>query len=288
MISPALQRIAHRTAPLDAADERDLLARAQAGDQTARDRIVLAHVRMAVKAAQRFRRYGVPLDDLVQEGILGLAHAVDGFDLAQPVRFSTFATWSLRARLNDVVLRMALPARASTTSKGKALFFQGRSIRFVLERDGTRTRSEVDRAMAAAMGVSVAAVEAMAGLLHGGVELNGPLRDGDGAGDSREVGETMPDPAPGPHEQTQRRLDARRGGDLLRAALSDLPERERAVVAARYLAEDDEGMTLAELGARYGLSKERIRQIEVSGLRRLRAALADRRADLQLMLAPAA
>ena len=240
------------------------------GDERAMHRLAEAHMRLVISIAARFRRYGLAMGDLVQEGHVGLLEAAARFDPDREVRFSTYATWWIRAAIQDHVLRNWSIVRGGTSSTQKALFFNLRRLRAQLAKGPNGTEgSAVHVAIAAAVGVSVKDAATMDARLSGpDASLNAPLGDGEGSAERQDL---LVDGAPLPDETVGAAIDEERRRQWLREALGVLTERELAIVRARRLSE--EGATLESLGETLGISKERVRQIESRALVKLREAL---------------
>jgi RNA polymerase sigma-32 factor len=260
-------------APYLARDEEQALAQAWKDnqDQNARNRIAMAHMRLVISMAGRFRNFGLPLGDLVQEGYIGLLEAAARFEPDRQVRFSTYATWWIRASIQDYVLRNWSIVRGGTSSAQKALFFNLRRLRARLAQGDSQLTSEaVHQEIAAALGVSTADVRTMdARLSSSDISLQAPLSGGDEEGASRM--EFLASDAPLPDEQVGDLIDGERRRRWLNDALGQLNEREMKIIRARRLADDS--ATLEELGTDLGISKERVRQIENRALEKLRTAL---------------
>lgn len=241
-----------------------------AGDERAMHRLAEAHMRLVIAIAARFRRYGLAMGDLVQEGHVGLLEAAARFDPDREVRFSTYATWWIRAAIQDHVLRNWSIVRGGTSSTQKALFFNLRRLRAQLAKGPNGTEGSATHvAIAAAIGVSVKDAAAMDARLSGpDASLNAPLGDGEGSAERQDL---LVDGAPLPDETVGAAIDEERRRQWLREALGVLTERELAIVRARRLSE--EGATLESLGESLGISKERVRQIESRALVKLREAL---------------
>ena len=262
------------SAPFLEREEERLLAVALRDnhDERALHRLAHAHMRLVIALASRFRHYGLPLPDLVQEGHVGLLEAAARFDPEREVRFSTYATWWIRASMQDFILRNWSIVRGGTSSAQKALFFNLRRLRARLARDG---RSMSDRSVFAtiadAIGVSTADVEMMdARLSTPDMSLNAPLTTGDSAGPSERV-DFLVDDKPLPDELVGEAIDQTRRITWLRDALSVLSDRELRILRERRLVE--EAVTLEALGVTLGISKERVRQIENRALEKLRRVL---------------
>ncbi|HSI39087.1 MAG TPA: RNA polymerase factor sigma-32 [Xanthobacteraceae bacterium] len=268
--------------PFLARDEEHDLARrwAEARDTEALHKLIRSHMRLVLALAQRFRSYGLPMADLAQEGHVGLMEAATRFDPGRDVRFSTYATWWIRAAMQDYVLRNWSIVRGGTSSGQKALFFNLRRIRAQLERDHSEsnaagaapTGTQMRQSIATAIGVRVEDVARMEMRLAGpDFSLNAPLGSDEPGGAERQ--DQLVDEGPLPDEQVSSDIDGERRSKWLQSALRALNEREMRVIRARRLAE--EGTTLEALGARLGVSKERVRQIENRAIEKLRRALTE-------------
>jgi RNA polymerase sigma-32 factor len=213
--------------------------------------------------------------DLVQEGHIGLLEAAARFEPDREVRFSTYATWWIRASIQDFILRNWSIVRGGTSSAQKALFFNLRRLRARLTRNGDeRVSDKVHQHIATTLGVSKADVATMDARLSGpDVSLNAPLVDDD-SGASAERMDFIPDNAPLQDEVVGDGIDSERRTKWLRAALAVLSEREMRILQERRLS--DEQATLESLGAVLGISKERVRQIENRAIEKLKRALLDR------------
>ncbi|WEX88818.1 RNA polymerase factor sigma-32 [Sinorhizobium garamanticum] len=261
-------------APYLARDEEHALAQAwrDNNDQEARNKIAMAHMRLVIAMAAKFRSFGLPMSDLVQEGHVGLLEAAARFEPSRDVRFSTYATWWIRASMQDYVLRNWSIVRGGTSSAQKALFFNLRRLRARLAQgDRQLTSQAMHEEIAAALGVSLADVQTMDARLSGSdASLQAPVGHGDSDGGERL--DFLASEAPLPDEQVSDMIDGERARRWLHIALGELSEREMKIIRARRLSED--GATLEELGVDLGISKERVRQIETRALEKLRAALA--------------
>ncbi len=240
-------------------------------DERALHKLAEAHMRLVIAIAMKYRRYGLAAADLIQEGHVGLLESAARFDPAREVRFSTYATWWIRASIQDYILRNWSIVRGGTSSTQKALFFNLRRLRAKLSAGGERCTSfALTGEIAAALGVSRSAVEAMDARLSGpDVSLNAPI-----SGSSEPAAERIEflvDKQPLPDETVSGAIDGDRHVARLRDALTQLSEREYSILRERRLTDD--AMTLQELGIRLGISKERVRQIESRAIAKLRTAL---------------
>jgi RNA polymerase sigma-32 factor len=247
----------------------------EAGDEAALHELIAAYGRLVVSAAARFRGYGLPLGDLIQEGHVGLMQAAARFEAERGVRFSTYAGWWIRSAMQDFILRNWSIVRTGTTAAQKSLFFNLRRLRARLaDPSGGGMSPEQRLAIAEALHVSPDEVAAMEQRLSGADQsLNATLAE-----DSEEQRQDfIPDERPGPEEVVIGMRDARTRSRWLNEALAELTDRERRIIAGRQLAE--QGATLEQLGQLLGVSKERVRQLEHRALGKLRQSLR-RRADL--------
>jgi RNA polymerase sigma-32 factor len=262
-------------APFLERDEERRLAVAwrEHGDRRALDRLTGAHMRLVIALAGRFRHYGLAPADLVQEGHIGLLEAAQRFEPEREVRFSTYATWWIRASIQDYVLRNWSIVRGGTSSTQKALFFNLRRLRARLARgEEGQNPNAAFQSIADALGVPRADVELMNSRLGGGdSSLNAMALDADSGGTAEKM-DFLIDGQPLPDELVEESIDADRRARWLKDALAVLNERELRIVRERRLSETL--VTLETLGDELGISKERVRQIENRALGKLRKALA--------------
>jgi RNA polymerase sigma-32 factor len=246
-------------------------------DETALHELVSAYLRLAISIAGRYRNYGLPVADLVQEGGVGLMQAAARFDPERGVRFSTYAGWWIRAAVQDYVLRNWSIVRTGTTAAQKTLFFNLRRLRNQIADtpDGPMS-AETRRKVADALGVKLAEVGKMESRLTAADRsLNAPVsRQDNGGGQWQDY---LRDDGPGPEQAVMAAHDAGARSKWLHDALDGLDRRERIIITERRLTEDT--VTLAALGTRFGISKERVRQIEHQALGKLRQALLRRIED---------
>ena len=272
-ISSNLMRVARQAPFLEREEELALAIRwKDQSDETALHILSHAHMRLVMAIASKFRHYGLPASDLVQEGHIGLMEAAARFDPGREVRFSTYATWWIRASIQDFVLRNWSIVRGGTSSAQKSLFFNLRRLRARLSRTTPgQTNGEMFKNIAMALGVSLADVETMnARLSAPDASLNAPIAGAD-EGEGAERGDLMPDTNPLPDEIVMETIDSGRRIDQLRQALDCLNTRELRIVSARRLKED--AATLEALGEELGISKERVRQLEARAIEKLRGAM---------------
>ncbi len=243
------------------------------GDEQALHRLVTAYMRLAISMAAKYRRYGAPMNDLIQEAGFGLMKAASKFDPDRGVRFSTYAVWWIKASIQDYVMRNWSLVRTGSTSAQKSLFFNLRRVKAKIEAeigmDGRDPTSyEIRREIAVELGVPLRDVDMMDARLSGAdFSLNASQAGEEG----REWVETLKDNSPQAEETVSRRSDLDHARSLLNEAFEALTERERMIITARKLAEAPE--TLESLGLKLELSKERVRQLEAQALRKMRQRL---------------
>ncbi len=260
------------------------LAWREKGDEKALHELVRAYSRLVISMASRFRNYGLPMGDLIQEGNVGLMQAAARFEPQREVRFSTYASWWIRSTIQDYVLRNWSIVRTGSTSAHKSLFFNLRRLRAkIAGRDGENELTTDSRArIAKELGVSVADVETMEQRMSGpDFSLNTPLTS-DSEDDRQDF---LMDERPTPEEVVIGTKDAAARSAWLNAALHELSPRERVIIEERRLSED--GATLESLGKSLGVSKERVRQLETRALDKLKSALLRRQPNAEDFLADA-
>ncbi len=243
-------------------------------DEQALHRLITAYMRLAISMASKFRRYGAPMNDLIQEASLGLMKAADKFDPDRGVRFSTYAVWWIKASIQDYVMRNWSMVRTGSTSSQKALFFNMRRVQARLEREARARGEELDghqlrEMIAHDIGVPLADVEMMEGRLSGSdFSLNATQSSDD---DGREWIDALEDEGQQAEDLVETSHDAGRLRDWLVAAMQSLNARERFIVTERKLR--DAPRTLESLGEELGLSKERVRQLEAAAFGKMRRSL---------------
>ncbi|MFT3689834.1 RNA polymerase factor sigma-32 [Paenirhodobacter sp.] len=275
MNDDTLPRQAMRAEYLDAETEAEL-ARAwrDRRDEAAMHRLVTAYMRLAVSMAAKFRRYGAPMSDLIQEASLGLMKAADKFDPDRGVRFSTYAVWWIKASIQEFVMRNWSMVRTGSTSSQKALFFNLRRVQAQIAREAEAEGVSLDGAqlrarVAQVIGVPMADVEMMEGRLSGSDFSLNASQSSDEEG--REWVDMLEDDGAGPEERVSESHDGAQMKGWLAEAMDHLTARERHIITERRLI--DEPRTLESLGEELGLSKERIRQLEVQAFGKMRKSL---------------
>ncbi|MGC8467144.1 MAG: RNA polymerase sigma factor RpoH [Acidithiobacillus sp.] len=261
----AYLRFVHAQPLLSAEEERSLARRLRdEGDVDAAKQLVLSHLRFVVRVARAYRGYGLPEADLIQEGNIGLMKAVKRFDPEQGVRLVSFAVHWIKAEMHEFILRNWRIVKVATTKAQRKLFFNLRSAR---QGSGWLGQEE-SAAIAEDLGVSQEAVLEMEGRMAGqDYSLQYESDDEEGRGRVLE----LEDPADSSVDALIDRDWDRHRQQGLRAALQSLSDRDRYIIQNRWLS--DEPKTLQALGDELGVSAERVRQLEKSGMEKLRSRL---------------
>ncbi|AFO92334.1 RNA polymerase factor sigma-32 [Phaeobacter inhibens] len=275
MIENPLPKRAMKAELLDAETELQLAyAWRDERDVQALHRLINAYMRLAISMASKFRRYGAPMNDLIQEAGLGLMKAADKFDPDRGVRFSTYAVWWIKASIQDYVMRNWSMVRTGSTSSQKSLFFNMRRVQAQLERqaqsDGARLdKHQLHQQIATEIGVPLRDVQMMDGRLAGSdFSLNAVQSSED---EGREWIEALEDDSAQAAELVEESHDTRQLRDWLVEAMQALNERERFIITERKLREKPR--TLESLGNELDLSKERVRQLEAGAFQKMRKSL---------------
>ena len=271
----SLTRKAVKAELLDAETELQLAyAWRDSRDEAALHRLITAYMRLAISMAAKFKRYGAPMNDLVQEAGLGLMKAADKFDPDRGVRFSTYAVWWIKASVQDYVMRNWSMVRTGSTSSQKSLFFNMRRVQAQLEREAQQTGENLDKhqlnqLIATEVGVPLSDVEMMDGRLSGSdFSLNATQASDE---EGREWIETLEDENARADLTVEEEHDQKRLANWLGVAMEALNDREQFIVRERKLI--DSPRTLESLGAELGLSKERVRQLEAAAFGKMRKYL---------------
>lgn len=240
------------------------------GDERALHELIKSYTRLVISIASRFRNYGLPMGDLIQEGNIGLMQAASRFDPSRDVRFSTYASWWIRSSIQDYVLRNWSIVRTGTTAAQKSLFFNMRRLRANIERSAEH--EGLDDAgrqkIATELNVRIQDVKEMEGRLSGGDQsLNATIGE-DGESDWQSF---LSDDRPNPEEIVQGTKDAQARSQWLNEALRELSDREQTIIRERHLGQ--ETVTLEDLGKELGVSKERVRQLEQRAMEKLKASM---------------
>lgn len=259
---------AHQVPMLSAEEERDLATRLRnENDLEAARRLVMSHVRFVIRIARGYTGYGLPLQDLIQEGSVGLMKAVRRFDPEVGVRLVSFAVHWIRAEIHEFILRNWRIVKVATTKAQRKLFFNLRSAK---KRLGWFTRDEVED-VARELGVKPETVLEMESRLSShDMAFDGSDQDDDNA-PAAPAG-YIPDLRMEPARNVEKADAEASEREELYAALDGLDERSRTILQERWLGEQKS--TLHELAELYGVSAERIRQIEKAAMKKLKIQLA--------------
>jgi RNA polymerase sigma-32 factor len=239
-------------------------------DPKAAERLITSHLRLVAKIAMGYRGYGLPIGEVISEGNIGLMHAVKRFEPDKGFKLATYAMWWIKAQIQEFVLRSWSLVKIGTTSGQKKLFFNLRKMKSRIQalEEGDLRPDQVKQ-IAKKLGVQEAEVISMNRRLMGDASLNAPLRsdaDGDGEWQDWLVDDNdSPETVLGNNEESDQR------NAMLTVALKTLTDREREVIEARKLR--DEPATLEDLSQKFGVSRERIRQIEVRAFEKLQKAV---------------
>jgi RNA polymerase sigma-32 factor len=238
------------------------------GDRKAADQLVTSHLRLAAKIAMGYRGYGLPMGEVISEGNVGLMQALNRFEPERGFRFATYAMWWIRASIQDYILRSWSLVKIGTTASQRKLFFKLRSAKSkIAALESGDLHPDHVALIAKSLDVADQEVVDMNRRLGGDTSINVPLHE---EGEIGEWQDQLVDPSPSPEaivveqDEKERRLNA------LTAAIDVLNGRERRIFEARHLA--DEPLTLEELGEKFNVSRERIRQIEVHAFEKVRKA----------------
>jgi RNA polymerase sigma-32 factor len=246
------------------------------GDRDAAHRLVTSHLRLVAKIAMGYRGYGLPISEVVSEGNVGLMQAVKRFEPEKGFRLATYAMWWIKAAIQEYILRSWSLVKMGTTANQKKLFFNLRKAKGRISAlDEGDLRPDQVKQIATSLGVTEQDVVDMNRRLGGDTSLNAPLREeGEGEWQDWLVDDSASQESVlAAEEEGQNRLTA------LRTALSVLNPRERRIFEARRLAEDP--ITLEELSTEFGVSRERVRQIEVRAFEKIQEAVKKNLAQIE-------
>jgi RNA polymerase sigma-32 factor len=247
------------------------------GDRDAAHKLVTSHLRLVAKIAMGYRGYGLPISEVISEGNVGLMQAVKRFEPDKGFRLATYAMWWIKAAIQEYILRSWSLVKMGTTANQKKLFFNLRKAKSKISalEEGDLRPDQV-KLIAKRLGVTEQDVVDMNRRLGGDVSLNAPIRDD---GDSGEWQDWLVDEV---SDQETRLVEDEESDNRKKAlgeALSVLNERERRIFEARRLADDP--ITLEDLAAEFGVSRERVRQIEVRAFEKVQRAVKNRIAAME-------
>ena len=268
-----------RRFPMLEPQEEYMLAKSwrEHGDRDAAHRLVTSHLRLVAKIAMGYRGYGLPISEIVSEGNVGLMQAVKRFEPEKGFRLATYAMWWIKASIQEYILRSWSLVKMGTTANQKKLFFNLRKAKSKISalEEGDMRPDQV-KLIAKRLGVPEQDVIEMNRRLGGDASLNAPIREDGDAGEWQDwlVDDTV---------SQESRLVAEEQADnrhkALRDAMSVLNDRERRIFEARRLADDP--ITLEDLAEEFGVSRERVRQIEVRAFEKVQKAVKNRVAAME-------
>lgn len=238
-------------------------------DKTAAERLVASHLRLVVSVAYDFKNYGIPVGDLIASGNMGLMQALQKFDPERGFRFSTYAMFWIRAEIYETILNNWSIVKIGTSANQKRVFFNLARAKRALGIMDNNLNDDQTKQIANYLSVPENDVRRMSTRVAArDVSLNAPAHADD---DARDILSNMPDEKNNIQDQIEQLEFKRRGYDLLRRHLAELPERDREILRARRLS--DPALTLEALSQKYGISRERVRQIEERAFNKLRTAI---------------
>lgn len=260
-----------RRFPMLEPQEEYMLAKSwrEHGDRDAAHRLVTSHLRLVAKIAMGYRGYGLPISEVVSEGNVGLMQAVKRFEPEKGFRLATYAMWWIKAAIQEYILRSWSLVKMGTTANQKKLFFNLRKAKSKISAldEGDLCPDQVSL-IAKRLGVTEKDVVDMNRRLGGDASLNAPIRE---EGDSGEWQDWLVDDAPSQERILAESEELDNRHKALTTALGVLNDRERRIFEARRLADDP--ITLEELASEFGVSRERVRQIEVRAFEKVQAAV---------------
>ena len=234
-------------------------------DKKAMHKIIRAYSKLVIAFSMKFKNYGLPVNDLVQEGHIGLMQAMAKFEPNRDIRFSTYASWWIRSAIQDYVLKNWSIVRTGTTASQKALFFSLRRLKLELSKY-SKNEDEVRTRVAKKLNIKVADVENMENrFIHEDKSLNAKVSDDY----NQEFGNFIVDENCLDEVDIVNRLDLARKRSWFKKAMQELGIRESQIIALRHLSDDP--LTLEKLGQLFKISKERVRQIENRAIKKLKA-----------------
>jgi len=246
-------------------EEFVLARRIKRGDKSAREQMIKANLRLVVKIAREYEGLGLPLLDLINEGNIGLMKGVERFDSRKGAKLSTYASWWIKQHIMRALSNHSKTIRLPVHVVDKMAHIRRTELKLreVLDREPT------DEEVAEHLGLNPRRVRLYRQAAKAPVSLDAPMGDDE----SFRVAEVVADPdAALPFDRLVRENDR----NLAREVLATLTERERSILAMRFGLDDDRSKTLEELGAHFGVTRERIRQIQEEALKKLRAGMEER------------
>jgi len=268
-----------RRFPMLEPQEEYMLAKSwrEHGDREAAHKLVTSHLRLVAKIAMGYRGYGLPISEVISEGNVGLMQAVKRFEPEKGFRLATYAMWWIKASIQEYILRSWSLVKMGTTANQKKLFFNLRKAKSKISalEEGDLHPDQV-KVIAKRLGVTENDVIEMNRRLGGDVSLNAPIRDD---GDSGEWQDWLVDETDNQEARLAQSEEADNRRSALNQSLSVLNDRERRIFEARRLSDDP--ITLEQLAEEFGVSRERVRQIEVRAFEKVQKAVKNRLAEIE-------
>jgi len=269
-LSNNLIEYSRRTKVLEKEEEFSLIQKWQEHkDQKSLKRILNSYLRLAVSYARKYRHYGIPLEDLIHEGVLGIMHSLEKFDISKDFRLSTYASWWIRASIQDYILKNWSIVRTGSTASQKKLFFNLKKIKKqILNASYDYMGQNEINEVSTMLNVKSMEIQNMESRLTGGdFFLNQALGDEEG----NDFLSMLEDDSDNPEKLAESYYDNKSKTNWLKIAIETLTDREQKIIRSRKL--EEKSITLDELGIQLKISKERVRQIETSALNKLRKVI---------------
>ena len=265
-----LQYLAKQAKMLEKQEEYDLITDWR--DNQSEDslkKILSSYMRLAISYAKKYSNYGIQVDDLIHQGILGIMHALEKFDISKDFRLSTYASWWVRASIQDYILKNWSVVKTGSTASQKQLFFNLKKIKKQIlgASHDYMGQKEIDSISKMLKIKSIEVQNMESRLTSGDVFLNQSVGDEDG----NELINLLTDNSSNPEELTEKLYDNKSKNNWLKQAIESLTDREKVIIKERKL--KDKSVTLDELGKTLNISKERVRQIESRALSKLKHAI---------------
>ena len=255
---------------LTAQEEYDYaVAWQQNHDRNAAEKLITSHLRLVAKVAYDFKNYGIPVGDLIASGNLGLMQALQKFDPEKGFRFSTYAMFWVRAEIYETILSNWSMVRIGTSANQKRVFFNLSRAKRALGIMDSNLSDDQTKQIAEFLDVPESDVTDMAGRMYArDLSLNKPVRDESGATDMLS---NLADNSESIEDRVEELQFKKLGHELLQKHMANLPDRDREILIARRLS--DPVITLEQLAEKYGISRERVRQIEERAFAKLQSAM---------------
>jgi RNA polymerase sigma-32 factor len=266
-LSNDLFQHSRKGALLEKEEEFDLILRWQnSQDDNALKKILDSYLRLVVSIARKYTNYGLSIDDLIHEGTLGIMYSLSKFDVSKGFRLSTYASWWIRASIQDYILKNWSVVKIGSTASQKSLFFNLKKIKKQISSVSSEYMGQKEiNIVSKILNVKPLEIQNMESrLAQGDLFLNQTFDDESG----NDLMSLLPDNSKNPEEITQNYKDGSLKSKWLKKSINTLTEREKIIIQSRKLKEKP--MTLDQLGQKLGISKERVRQVETRALSKLK------------------